>query len=32
MFEGIEPDLKPSEMAIFNSLRERMDNSNKAHD
>lgn len=32
MFEWIEPDLKPSEMAIFNSLRERMDNSNKAHD
>lgn len=32
MFEGIEPDLKPREKAIFDSLRERMDNSNKAHD
>ena len=32
MFEWIEPNLKPSEMNIFNSLRERMDNSVKAHD
>ena len=32
MFEWIEPNLKPSEMNIFNSLRERMDNSIKAHD
>lgn len=32
MFEWIEPNLKPSEMAIFNSLRDRMDSSNKAHD
>lgn len=32
MFEWIEPNLKPSEMNIFNSLRDRMDASVKAHD
>ena len=32
MFEWIEPNLKPSEMAIFDAMRRSMDASTKSHD